>query len=31
VKIATRARAEGLAVGMIDFVLNELVEAIPSA
>jgi hypothetical protein len=30
-KIATRARVEGLAIGMIDIVLNKLVEAIPSA
>lgn len=30
-KIATRARVEGLAIGMIDIVLNKLVDAIPSA
>jgi hypothetical protein len=30
-KIATRARVEGLALGMIDVVLNKLVEAIPTA
>ena len=30
-RIATRARVEGLAIGMIDIVLNQLVEAIPSA